>query len=250
MDRHFGCTACGKCCYGGLPLTLKDALAHAGRFPLAVVLTPVRQGAKAFAVTERLGFAIRTRDKKKLAVGIAPTAYLPPTLPCPALTPDALCGIQAEKPLRCRTMPFFPFREEYDQADLLIPRQGWICDVSAAAPVVYRDKTIIDRSDFDAERAALVEQAPVLRSYAEWLVGAAPGVTDGLAKASMTPGCGRLAVSFASLLRRLDHPDRAALAASQIRVLTQYAELVAPQPAWADYRRNYLDWAWEMERLA
>lgn len=55
------------------------------------------------------------------------------------LTPDDLCGIHAGKPSRCRTMPFFPYTDENDQAANLIPRPGWACDTSNAAPVVYRD---------------------------------------------------------------------------------------------------------------
>lgn len=249
MDRHFGCTACGKCCHGWLPLTLDDAIAHAGVFPLAVVWTPVRPVSKAFALTERLGTSVQTRDRKKLAVRLAPTAYLPPAMPCPLLAADNLCAIHADKPLRCRTMPFFPYREENDQADLLVPRPGWQCDVSAAAPVVYRDKAILDGADFHAEQAALQRQVPVLRAYAASVLEAVPGMVDSLVKAAMKPGGGHVVVGFASLLRRLTELDRAGLATAQIQVLDRFAERVSPDRAWAEYGRNYADWAWEMERL-
>ena len=46
MERHFDCTACGKCCYGQLPPTPPDALANAERFPLAILWTIIRQGVK------------------------------------------------------------------------------------------------------------------------------------------------------------------------------------------------------------
>lgn len=250
MERHFACTACGKCCYGWVPLTLKDALAHSGRFPLAVVWTPVRQASKAFAITAKIGLTIKTRDKKTLAVRIAPTAYIPPSMPCPALTPDNLCGIHDEKPSRCRTMPFFPYREESDQADLLVPRAGWACDTSTAAAVVYRDKALVERSDFDRERGDLAEQTATLRAYGEWLMSNVPAMVDNLSRAALKPGGGHVAVSFASLLRRLGSIDKGAIAQAQLDVLAEYIAKVADQPTLGEYHCNYGNWAWEMERLA
>lgn len=243
MDRHFRCTACGKCCFGWLPLTLADALAHVERFPLSMVWTPVRQGAKAFALTEKLGVSLRTRDRKTIAVRIVPTGYIPPTVPCPALTGEGLCGIHATKPTRCRTMPFFPYRDEADQADLLLPRPGWACDTSDAAPAVYRDKRIIDRTEFDAEKRMLEDQASTIKGYGEHLLATIPGMADALAQA-LTRTNGHVAVSFASLLRLL--PDGQAAAAAQLAVLKSFAE----KPDFpAEYRRNYEDWAWEAEGL-
>ena len=45
MERRFHC---GQCCKGWLPLTLYDALSHTGRFPLAVIFSPLRQVASLF----------------------------------------------------------------------------------------------------------------------------------------------------------------------------------------------------------
>jgi Fe-S-cluster containining protein len=249
MERHFRCTACGKCCFGWLPLTIKDALAHAGRFPLAVVWTPIKQASKAFDITARLGITVRTRDKKQLAVRIVPTGYIPPSMPCPALTSDNLCGIHADKPSRCRTMPFFPYREEGDQADLLVPRAGWHCDTSSAAPAVYRDRAVVDRMVFDQEWGELRDQVPVLRAYGEWLMRSVPGMIDNLTKATMKPGGGHVVVSFASLLRQLDGVDKGAIAEWQLPVLADYMAKTADQPKLSEYHRNYDDWAWEIERL-
>ena len=249
MERHFQCTACGKCCFGWLPLTVEDAVTHAGRFPLAVVWTPVKPASKAFDITARLGITVRTRDKKQLAVRIVPTGYIPPSMPCPALSSDNLCGIHADKPSRCRTMPFFPYREESDQADLLVPRAGWDCDTSPNAPVVYRDKAVVDRQDFEREQEELRSQTPILRAYGEWLMGSVPGMIDNLTRAAMKPGGGHVAVSFASLLRRLENVDKSAIAEAQLPLLADYLARTADQPKLAEYHRNYDDWAWEIERL-
>lgn len=249
MERHFTCTACGKCCRGWLPLTLLDALENAGRFPLAVVWTPIRQGSKSFELTAKLGLTVRLRDKKQTAIRIMPTAYVPPSMACPVLTSDNLCGIQAEKPLRCRTMPFFPYAEEANQSEQLVPRTGWTCDVSTTAPVVYRDKVIVDRTDFDREREELVRQAPVLRAYAEKLMAHMPMMADLLMQAAKKPGGGHVAVSFASLLRHLKGIDREAIALRQLPILADFKARVAGQPSLTEYHRNYGDWAWEMERL-
>jgi Fe-S-cluster containining protein len=249
MERSFKCTACGKCCFGWLPLTLKDALTHANKFPLAVIWTPVKQASKSFNITARQGLAVMTRDKKRLAVRISPTSYLPPSMPCPALASSNLCHIHAEKPSRCRTMPFFPYRDESDQTEMLIPRPGWDCDTSSSAPVVYRDKKLVLRGDFDQEQADLLEQTPVLRAYGEWVLKNAANMLDNLGRAAMKPGGGHVAVSFASLLRRLEGVDKEAIAKEQIAVLAEFINKTTNQAAMAEYRRNYEDWSWEMERL-
>lgn len=247
MERRFACTACGKCCFGWLPLTLTDALAHAGLFPLGLMWNPVRQGHKAFALTARLGTTIRLKDRRELAVRITPTAYIPPGLPCPALGADTLCTIQAIKPSRCRTMPFFPYREERDQADLLVPRKGWACDVSATAPVVYRDKAIVEREDFDRERRDLLAQAPVLKAYADALVPTVPGLLNGLIQAAAKPIGGDVLLSFATLLPRLAGVDAAEVARRQLPVLADFAERTADL---ADYPQRYGEWSRDMARLA
>lgn len=250
MERRFHCTACGKCCHGVLPLTLEDALEHAGRFPLAMMWMPVPKGKKAFAPAERLGVTLRLRDRRTAAVHIVPAAYLPAGFACPALGPDGLCGIHDTKPLRCRTMPFYPFREEQEQADLLVPRAGWLCDISAAAPVVYRDRAILDRGDFDRERAALERQAPMMRSYAAYVLKYTPWVLDALTTAAAKPAGASVFTSLSSFLTATRRADAAELARRQLPVLTDHAARTAGDPALAEHHRNYAGWAREMEHLA
>ena len=239
MERHFHCTACGKCCYGWLPLTLDDAMANAGRFPLAMVWTAVRQGAKSFALTASLGITVKLRTKKRIAVQISPTAYIPPALPCPVLTSEGLCAIHADKPLRCRTMPFFPYRDESDQADMLVPRKDWTCDTSDAAPVVYRDRKLVERTDFDRERDTLVRQAPILRTYANRLLATAPNVVAALENAAKKPRGGQVVLNFTAILSRLPDVDVADFARRQLPVLEDFAGKVAELDVPADYERYY-----------
>lgn len=248
--RHFHCTACGLCCYGWLPLSLDDAVTHAERFPLALVWTPVRPGGRAYALAARLGVKVTLRDRKEVAVLIVPTAYIPPALPCPALAADGRCGIHADKPSRCRTMPFYPWREEHDQAELLVPRKGWACDISAAAPVVYRDRAILDRGDFDRERQQLEQQVPVIRTYGAYMLKYRPWLVDGLAKAAAKPAAGHVVTSLSSFLTATRRPDAALLAARQLPVLRAYADKTASDPALADYHQQYSSWAQEMAYLA
>ncbi|SEH25641.1 YkgJ family cysteine cluster protein [Magnetospirillum fulvum] len=250
MERRFACTACGKCCYGLLPLTLDDALAHAGRFPLGVMLTPVRPGHKSFDLTLRLGSAVRLPNRRQIAVRISPVSYLPPTLACPELAADGLCAIHRDKPVRCRTMPFFAARDERDQSALLIPRSGWACDVSATAPVVYRDGAIVARDDFEIEARAMRDQAPILRAYAGALVATVPGVVEKLTAAAAKPVGGELLVGFSTLLRRLDSVDRAEIAALQVPVLADFAARTGSDPGLAGFTGQYRAWEQEMTRLA
>ena len=207
MERRFSCTACGKCCYGLLPLTIDDALAHADKFPLIVIWTPVRQGGRSFRVTAEQGITIQLGKRKLAAVQIAPTAYIPPGFPCPELTEEGLCGIHAMKPRRCRAMPFTAYRDEQDQDDLMIPRPGWACDTSDEAPLAYRDKSIIDRQDFEAERERLVGDAAILKPYAEWLLDVSPPLRTSLHKIAKKPGGGQVLVAFSTLIPRLAKVD-------------------------------------------
>ncbi len=59
-----------------------------------------------------------------------------------------------------------------------------------------------------------------------------------------------MAISFASLLRRLDIAGNAEIARAQMTLLGEYADRVSEDAALAEYRRNYGDWAWEMKRLS
>jgi Fe-S-cluster containining protein len=249
MERRFSCTACGKCCHGVVPLTIDDALAHADKFPLVVIWTPVRQAARSFRVTAAQGITIQLRKRRLAAVRISPTAYIPPTLPCPELTEEGLCGIHAAKPQRCRTMPFSAYRDEKDQDDLMIPRSGWVCDISDQAPLVYRDKTIIDRDDFEVEREQLVGDAAILKPYAEWLLDSAPSLRMELHKVAMKPAGGQVLVAFSTLIPRLPKVDIYAFAEKQFPVMKAFAETTAGDPGLAEFHQRYVDGAAEWEKI-
>ena len=87
---------------------LVETLTHAGRFPLAMVLPPLMQGARAYGVTASHGTVMALTKRKNSAVQISPTSYVPPEFYCPALAGDGACTIHMDKPSRCRTMPFSP----------------------------------------------------------------------------------------------------------------------------------------------
>jgi len=239
MERRFECTACGKCCHGILPLSIHDALANAGRFPLFVVWTPVRQGGKSYEATASLGVTIKLKKRKQAAIRISPAAYLPAEMPCPALDADGLCAIQENKPLRCLAMPFAAERDEADQQDLLTPKPGWKCDTSDAAPVVYRDKAITTREHFDRERRELLRDAAVLKPYAEWLLDAAPDLKAELTRVAMRPTGGRVVTGFSTLIPRLPQVDIYDFAARQLPVMRDFAEKVSGDGSLAEFHRQY-----------
>ena len=250
MDRRFSCTACGKCCYGLVPLTIDDALAHADKYPLVVIWTPVRQGGRSFRITADLGITIEIKKHKRAAVQIAPTAYIPPALPCPELSEDGLCRIHDAKPPRCRTMPFSAYRDENDQEDLTLPRPGWECDTSDAAPVVYGDKSILDRNDFEIERKQLVRDAAILKPYAEWLLDSVPSLRPELQKIAMKPSGGRVVVGFSTLIPRLPKVDIYAFARKQLPVMKTFAERTVGDPGLVDFHQRYVDGRTEWEKVA
>ncbi|HLO76144.1 MAG TPA: YkgJ family cysteine cluster protein [Magnetospirillum sp.] len=249
-QRHFACTGCGKCCYGLLPLTLADAISHAHRFPLGIMWTPVRQNQRSFDLTARLGTTVRLRDRRNLALRITAVAYMPQALPCPALGADNLCTIHADKPARCRTMPFFPYLEEAEQAAQLTPRKGWDCDVSTDAPAVFHERTILDRADFDAERAELLRQAPLLKHYGAALMTTVPGLLDKLGMAALRPAGGDVLLGISTLLPHWTGADVADFARRQIPVLEDFAARTANDIALAEFHHRYRQWSREMTRLA
>ncbi|TAN56856.1 MAG: YkgJ family cysteine cluster protein [Rhodospirillales bacterium] len=245
MERRFACTICGKCCQGWLPLTIGDAVRHAHLFPLAVLWSTVRQGSKAFALTGQLGLQFN----KKVALRLTPLAYIPTSMPCPALTDGNRCSIHESKPLRCRAMPFSADRETNDQADLLIPRPGWLCDISPSAAVVYRDGAILDRADFEAERQALAAQAPVLKAYGEFLLKSLPSLKIQIEKLAQRPGGGQMVLKISPLLRKIPSVDLLDFARRQAPVLKAFLDRLPEGEQFKEYRKNYADWAQEMESL-
>lgn len=248
-ERHFACTACGKCCYGLLPLTLADACAHADRFPLGVLWMPVRPNQRAHAITARIGTSVRLRDRRSVAVRITAVSYVPPSLPCPALSPDGKCSIHDSKPARCRTMPFFPYVDDAEQAAQLVPRKGWECDVSEAAPIVLRDRNILDRGDFDAERNQLLAQAPLLRRYAEATLAATPGLLDKLGMVASRPLGGELLLGMSTLLPHWPDIDAQDFARRQQKVLGDFSSLVGDDATVSEFAHRYRQWGREMGRI-
>jgi len=248
MEHRFDCTACGKCCYGVLPLTLRDAVLHIGRFPLAMMWTTVRQGAKSFALTQRLGLTVTLGKQKKIAVQITPISYLPATMACPELTANRQCGIHHNKPIRCRTMPFYAYRNEQDQADLMIPRKGWECDVSNQAPVVYKQKKIVNIDNFSAERQALVEQTPILRAYAKTLLENAPNVQGAIEIANRKKQGGHVILNFSAIVSRIPDLDMATFARHQEPVLRAHAQKTQKLAGADDFHRYFADNVQAMQR--
>lgn len=232
-----------------LPLTLDEALAHAHRFPLAMVWTVVRPGNASYDMTSRLGTVVQVARRKSVAVLIVPTAYLPPQLPCPELTAEGLCAIHADKPIRCRAMPFYAYKDENDQADMLLPRAGWTCDISRSAPLVYESGKIVDRTEFDSERQKLLVQAPILKAYADRIVVSVAGIVGKLEMLSKQSGGGRLALPFTGILPRLPGADLSAFAAAQLPVLRRYAEQTVDNRPAAAFHQYYSEAIRRLESL-
>jgi Fe-S-cluster containining protein len=250
MEKHFHCTACGKCCYGQLPLTIKDAFANVGRFPLAMLWTPLKQGAKDYSMVSDLGITIKLPDRKELAVLIVPSLYIPSSFPCPALGDDNLCSIHAIKPSRCKTMPFYPYREEQYQAELLTPRKEWACDVSTAAPVVFEGKNIVAREDFDQERQELLLQVPVIRTYANYMLKYYPLLVNSLAKATFQKVGGQVVTSLSSFLTATRNSNAQDIARQQLPLLIEYMNKTTQKTEFAEFHKNYASWVKEMDFLS
>lgn len=247
-ERRFACTACGLCCSGLVPLTVREAIDMADRFPIAMMMTPVKPGTRGQAVTERIGATVVLPPKKRMHLLVTPVSFIPSLMPCPQLTAENLCGVHATKPIRCRTMPFYAYKDEDHQLDMLQPRSGWLCDTSDSAPVVYRDHKIVDRGDFDAERGALTDQAISIRRYMDLLLKHSPIMMARIAKASQSTPTGRVVASFVSYLRYDRSLDLAAFARSQHGILRQWEIKTSGNAKAIEFHTYYREAASELER--
>lgn len=106
-------------------------------------------------------------------------------------------------------MPFFPYVKEAEQAAQLVPRKGWECDGTQAAPVVFRDRNVVGPADFQAERQQLLSQTPILRAYAEAQLAAVPGLLDKLGLVAARPLGGDVLLGLATLLTHWPDVDAA-----------------------------------------
>jgi Fe-S-cluster containining protein len=210
----------------------------------------VPQGSRDFAPASKLGITLKAPANKELAVLIVPTSFIPSSFPCPALKADNLCGIHENKPSRCKTMPFYPYREERYQAGLLSPREGWACDTSADAPVVFENNKIISRGDFDTESQELREQVPMLRQYAQYMFKYGHAFEKRLLMASTQPQKATVISSLSSFLTATKCPDAKQIAKMQLPVLNEYASKTAGDPKLREFHINYIGWAKEMSYLA
>jgi len=197
-----------------------------------------------------LGTTIKLADRKELAVLIVPTVYIPSSFPCPALGDDNLCSIQSSKPSRCKTMPFYPYREERYQAELLTPRQGWACDTSSSALLVFQEKKVVFRDDFDSERQELLEQVPIVRRYAEYMLKYSPSLPAGLIKESGKKIAGHVVTSLSSFLTATRNTGAKQIAELQLPLLNDYAAMTEGNRLLLDFHKNYSIWSKEMAYLS
>lgn len=238
-EKRFACTACGKCCYGILPLTISDAINGADAFPLAISFTPIKQSERHFKLTAQLGTSFQISKRQKVAVLMMPVAHIPASMPCPKLTTNNLCSIHDTKPLRCKTMPFYPYHEEDQQLSLLAPRKDWLCDATMDAPVVYRERKIVDRTNFDIERKELLQDAPALKEYADWLLKFNPSIFSQIMKAVQNRVAGRIFLNFSSFLRIDKRMTLADFALKQHAVLESWEKKTESDPELAEYTAYY-----------
>lgn len=150
-------------------------------------------------------------------------------------------------------MPFYPYREEDAQADLIVPQKDWLCDTSETAPLVYKDKKIIDREDFDHEHSELLKNAPLLDAYAQKMLKEYAPLMPVLMKAALNPKSGqRFAVRFSSFLLMNKDYDIVSFAKQQHPVLTAFAQKTAGIKAFAEHHKYYKeaadDLAWFAKR--
>lgn len=246
-EQRFACTACGLCCHGMLPLSIEEALKWADTFPLAMSATPIKPGTRGYA-TKEVAVTFSAGAKKPIHLIVTPVAFIPPTAPCPQLADSGLCSIHEEKPQRCRTMPFYAYKDEDSQRDMLIPRSGWKCATGEDAPVVYRDRRIVDRAEFQRERDVISGQSLLLQRYVDTLGQYDPGFVMRTQMASKAAVPGRVIVGFVSWLRQNKDLDVLDFARRQHPVLSDWLEKTSGDPKATQFASYYREAMADLER--
>lgn len=246
-EQRFACTACGLCCHGMLPLSIEEALKWADTFPLAISATPVKGGTRGYA-TKEVAVTFSAGAKRPIQLIVTPTVFIPPTAPCPKLSDDGLCSIHEEKPQRCKTMPFYGYKDEDSQRDMLVPRPGWKCATGEDAPVVYRDRQIVDRAEFQHERDLLSRQSPLLQRYVDTLGRYDPSFVMRVQTASKATVPGRVIVGFVSWLRQNKDLDVLDFARRQHPVLSCWLEKTSRDPKATQFTSYYREAMADLER--
>lgn len=136
-------------------------------------------------------------------------------------------------------MPFYAYKDEDHQVDMLVPRPGWQCDIGPDAPVVYKDQTIVTRQEFDNERSALLGQVPALRRYADLILKHDPALFARVAKAAQTPSIGQVVTGFVTFLRYNPKLDLVDFAKRQQPVLETWAQRTSTDTKVSQFNRYY-----------
>lgn len=250
MSLRFKCTACGKCCYGQLPLTFKDALANAERFPIGFVWTPLLKESKDYSHVSKIGVAVTTPRGNELAVLVVPTSFIPKEFECPALGTDNLCSINSHKPARCRAMPFYPYRDERFQSEMLKIRDGWECDTSDSAPLVYNNNQIIDRHDFENELKDVVAEKSLMETYVHYMLKYQHSLANTLFVAANNPKTAHIVTSLSSFLTATKATNSQHIAKKQLPVLQAFAKRTADKVMYKQFHNYYGNWAKEIAYLS
>jgi len=231
-----------------LPLSVEEALGNANTFPLAICITPIKTGSRGYNIAGRIGVVVDAGPKKVLSLLVFSAAFIPPSMPCPNLTSSNLCSVHERKPLRCRTMPFYAYKDEDHQSDMLVPRTGWLCNTGDDAPIVYKDREIVEKCDFEAERAELIQQAPVLKRYMSLMLQYDRDAYSRILKAASAPTPGRVVVNFISFLRFNKNLDICDFARRQYPVLTEWLSRIRGDAKLETYSSFYRDSSSELLR--
>jgi hypothetical protein len=146
----------------------------------------------------------------------------------------------------------YAVHEENYQANCLVTRKGWRCDTTEKAPVIYQNKRILDRTNFDNERNALLAQAPVFRTYATKLFQHNPALMARVTKAAQSPIPGRVVVNFSSVFRYNKQYDLRSFALMQQGIIEAWEQKTANLPILSDYHAYYkealIELAWIRNR--
>jgi hypothetical protein len=146
-------------------------------------------------------------------------------------------------------MPFYPYRDERFQHEVMRFKNEWSCETDPSAPLVYADGRVVDRKDFEAERQKILEEVPLMRRYAAYMFKYSPHIVRQLTVASAHPQAKHIVTSLSSFMTAIRYPHMKSIAEKQIPVLDRAITSCHNRPELGEFLRHYEVWRKEMSYI-
>lgn len=96
----------------------------------------------------------------------------------------------------------------------------------------------------------MLEQVPIIRCYADYMLKYSPLLVGSLINASSKSKAGNVITSLSPFLTATKNENAKHIAQQQLPILNDYVEKTAGDASLAEFHKNYLIWSKEMAYLS